>query len=386
MLKRCLFALFAAFFTVIVAMFAAINLAAAQAQCVASWPAWQHFNNTFIRADGRVEDIASPRHATVSEGQAYALFFALVANDRAAFERILTWTENNLAQGDLSAQLPAWWWGQRDDGSWGVLDSNAASDADLWLAYTLGEAGRIWHERRYLALSRLLAQHILDAETTQIPNFGRALLPGPQGFHPDASTWRLNASYAPLQLLRRLARNDARQSAAWSDIADSSAALIDAAAVHGFVPDWSLYVVGKGVVPDEQTQAIGSYDAIRVYLWLGMLSVDDPYVHSLRARLQPFANYVKQSGLPPEKINTATGEIVTAPGPVGFAAAAAPFVALYDDTAAQSLWQRVERELPPATDYYNWVLITFARGFRDGYFRFAGNGDLLRKESVCATR
>jgi endoglucanase len=43
------------------------------------------------------------------------LFFALVANDRAQFERLLSWTQNNLANGDLRAQQPAWLWGSDVD-------------------------------------------------------------------------------------------------------------------------------------------------------------------------------------------------------------------------------------------------------------------------------
>ena len=107
----------------------------------ADWPAWQDFARQFISADGRVIDPSSPRKITTSEGQAYAAFFALVGNDPARFAQLLDWTRDNLAAGDLSARLPAWLWGQRDDGQWGVLDANAASDADVWLAYSLIEAG-----------------------------------------------------------------------------------------------------------------------------------------------------------------------------------------------------------------------------------------------------
>jgi len=50
--------------------------------CQADWPAWQSFKSGFISEGGRVVDANTPRKQTVSEGQAYALFFALVANDR----------------------------------------------------------------------------------------------------------------------------------------------------------------------------------------------------------------------------------------------------------------------------------------------------------------
>src|SRR5438105_1905284 len=72
---------------------------------------------------------------TTSEGQAYATFFALVANDRSRFDGLLHWTEINLASGDLTSHLPAWSWGKNPNNKWGVLDSNSASDADLWMAY-----------------------------------------------------------------------------------------------------------------------------------------------------------------------------------------------------------------------------------------------------------
>lgn len=117
----------------------------AAAQTCADWPLWQAFNTRFIQQDGRVLADESAQRYSTSEGQAYALFFSLVANDRVTFERIRVWTYDNLAAGDLSARLPAWQWGKRPDGVWGVVDDNSATDADTWLAYTLLEAGRLWN-------------------------------------------------------------------------------------------------------------------------------------------------------------------------------------------------------------------------------------------------
>jgi endoglucanase len=79
------------------------------------WLAWEAFAKVFVQADGRVIDRTAGDRST-SEAQAYGLFFALVANDRPRFERILGWTANNLAQGDLSTHLPAWLWGSTDGG------------------------------------------------------------------------------------------------------------------------------------------------------------------------------------------------------------------------------------------------------------------------------
>ena len=93
--------------------------------CELTWPLWNRYAETFISGDGRVID-RTAGDRTTSEGQAYALFFSLIANDRGLFQRLLTWTEQNLAQGDLARNLPAWHWGKRRNGSWGVIDAKLA--------------------------------------------------------------------------------------------------------------------------------------------------------------------------------------------------------------------------------------------------------------------
>ena len=81
-------------------------LAAAQVSAACRWPAWDQFRKEYVSAEGRVVDPSDPRKITTSEGQSYGLFFALAANDRDAFGKLLQWTQNNLAEGDLRARLP----------------------------------------------------------------------------------------------------------------------------------------------------------------------------------------------------------------------------------------------------------------------------------------
>ena len=60
------------------------------------WTLWDAYQARFIDAPGpRLRPHGGDR--TTSEGQAYALFFALADNDRPAFDRILAWTQANLA-------------------------------------------------------------------------------------------------------------------------------------------------------------------------------------------------------------------------------------------------------------------------------------------------
>ena len=360
-------------------------LPGAQAQPAAAgggrsaWPAWDAFKAQFINEGGRVVSDDDGGGQTYSEGQSYALFFALVANDRPMFEKLLRWTENNLCEGDMTARLPAWLWGRRPDGTWGVIDSNAASDADLWIAYALGEAGRLWNERSYRALSALLAARVLREETADIPGLGPTLLPAPKGFVQPNGRWRLNPSYMPMHLMHWLAASD--YDPQWKKLVDSSLKVIRGSSPKGFTPDWTVYDAKQGFLVDTEgkEKGQGTYNAIRVYLWAGVMHADAPGRKALLDTLAPMARYVREQGYPPESIDILTGQ-ASGPAPSGFSAAMLPFLrAMGDDKALQSQRMRLEaRPLRPKA-YYEQVLALFGQGAFEGQYRFTATGQLLAR-------
>ncbi len=94
---------------------------------------------------------------------------------REAFDRILRWTLQNLSGQPAGKELAGKQWGRADDGTWRVLpDSNSATDADLWIAYTLAEAARLWNEQRYANLGAEIARNILRQEVATVPGLGTA--------------------------------------------------------------------------------------------------------------------------------------------------------------------------------------------------------------------
>jgi endo-1,4-beta-D-glucanase Y len=390
----------------------------ARALCAAStastaWPAWSAFKQQFVSPDGRVIDPFGPRRVTTSEGQAYSLFFALVANDRAAFDLALQWSENNLAAGDLRLRLPAWQWGLRDDGSWDVIDPNAASDADLWMVYALGEAGRLWTEPRYRTLAVALADRVLSEETVRLDGLGRVLLPGPQGFgpwtHAGVVRAKVNPSYLPLPVLRWLARGTLGQPDAWRDVLSTAVRALDEGAPRGLAADWLLAQAASlegpaGWLPDDETgyadaasagvdagvashangAAIGSYNAIRVYLWLGLTNDSDPARRALLERYAPMADLTAALGVPPEVVDP-VGATHQGSGPPGFSAALLPFLdALGRPETARQQSLRLTADPLRADAYYEQALALFAMGHRDGYFRFDAEGHLLPRWDTCA--
>ena len=361
----------------------------APAQCT-DWTAYRTFTARFVQADGRVIDYSTPTQQTTSEGQSYAMFFALVANDRATFDRLLAWTRTNLAANQFepgNVRLPSWQWGKKPDGSFGVLDPNSASDSDLWIAYDLLQAGRLWNEKTYTQLGMALAAQIVRHEVTNLAGIGPMLLPGPQGFQTGDVT-RLNPSYSPLPVLRGLARE--MPDGPWNQLAENGYKLVATTAPRGFSPDWAAYKSGQFVV-DPQTADTGSYDAIRVYLWAGLTSGGDPLGKPWLAALGGMRQAVALNGYPPERVNVATG-VTSGEGPLSYWAALAPYFKTVGDDRSLGLARThlaaldapvaLSSGAAPANPnrepvYYDRVLGLFGAGFIDGRYRFDEAGRLV---------
>jgi endoglucanase len=341
---------------------------------------WQSLWTSYVRGfmDGQVRVIdhdAGDR--TTSEGQAYGMFFALVADDRSHFDGLLRWTEQNLAAGDLSSNLPAWLWGHGANNQWGVIDRNSAADADLWMAYTLLEAGKAWNEPRYSRIGVGLARRIAAEEVVQVPDLGAIVAPGPTGFQ-HGNSYRLNASYVPLQLILRL--NQLVPDGPWAKIAESVPALVNASAPHGFVSDWTEIKADTAL---QATPTIGSYDAIRVYLWAGMLDKSTPGRDALLKSLSGMENYLQKNASPPAKVRP-DGSIEDPNGPVGFSAALIPFADAHkDDQVRNRQMSRVQSGFKAQTGllgapprYYDQNLALFGLGFSERQFWFDSDGAL----------
>jgi endoglucanase len=352
------------------------------------WPLWQKYTDAFMDANGRILDRAEGDRTT-SEGQAYAMFFALVVNDRSRFDKLLHWTEDNLAGGDMTARLPAWNWGKASDGSWRILDANSASDADLWLAYDLLEAGRIWKVERYEKLGQVMAGRIAQSEVASVSGIGTVLLPGPVGFHPDPATYVLNPSYMPPQVVARLQL--AVPAGPWGAIADSFPQLLGKGSGGGFAMDWVL--AGTTVRPSPTLQqlaegkkdeaAVGSYDAIRVYLWLGMADHATRGVQAAMPEVGSMGLYLKSHVTPPLTVD-GTGKTLDEAGTIGFSAAVIPYLLTSGRQAeAKMQMDRLGASLDPITSlygrppmYYDQNLALFATGWMEKRFRFEKDGRL----------
>ena len=370
------------------------------------WPLWNAYASHFIDAQGRVID-PQGGNRTTSEGQSYALFFALVNNDPARFDQVLKWTQTNLAKGDMASHLPAWLWGKSKEGEWKTLDSNSASDSDAWIAYSLVEAGRLWNKPAYSNLGREMMGLIARQEVAELPGFGMMLMPGPTALFNHKGTWTLNPSYVPLFIFERFSA--IQPSGPWGAIAMNIPRLLKQSSRHGFAMDWVDYIPSDGFYPaagpgsqptpppsqkgmqkagqtnDPQnaSPALGSYDAIRVYLWAGMLGEGQTRTDMIGS-LSGMGSYLANHGAPPEKVSE-LGIPLGQDGPVGFSAALLPYLRAFPNAEKAAAQQRIRMsvQMDPTTGlygkdpaYYDQNLVLFATGFLDDRFRFGLRGEL----------
>ncbi|MGK7890340.1 MAG: glycosyl hydrolase family 8, partial [Leptolyngbyaceae cyanobacterium] len=240
---------------------------------------WQVYRDRFIQDDGRVID-REAQDRTVSEGQAYAMLRAVMVNDPVTFEATLNWAEGNLLRQDATGakvdHLWAWKWGQQWDGSWGILDENFASDADLDAVTALIFAAQRWNRPDYLELAQVKLADLWNLSTIDIPNAAteeghqRYLLPGPiAAFQQDNFTY-LNPSYYAPYAFRLFAQVDPTRD--WMALVDTSYLSLEQSAsvsAAGLPSDWVALDNTTGtyqvVSPPPPLNSVYSFDAFRVW-------------------------------------------------------------------------------------------------------------------------
>ncbi|HEY9762444.1 MAG TPA: glycosyl hydrolase family 8 [Trichocoleus sp.] len=237
---------------------------------------WNAYRDRFIQSDGRVIDWES-NSRTVSEGQAYAMLRAVLADDPDTFDRTLQWAENNLRRtgSGQGESLWTWKWGERPDKTWGVIDGNFASDADIDAVTALILASRRWNRADYLVPAREKLADLWAYSTLVLPalepqNSPRYLLPGPlQAFQPRSGVVHLNPSYLAPYAFRLFAQVDPERD--WLALVESSYRVLEQTSqlsANGLPSDWvTLELASQTLKPTESSALKTQYgfDAYRVW-------------------------------------------------------------------------------------------------------------------------
>jgi endoglucanase len=224
---------------------------------------WQQYKAKFMEPSGRVIDNANGG-ISHSEGQGYSMLLAERLGDKNAFAKAWLWTRQYLLV--RPDGLAAWRWDPTSTSH--VTDTNNATDADLFMAWALSEAGEKWNEPDYTRAGQELAHAIARADVARSP-FGPILTPAAAGF--GAKDQRdgpvVNLSYWVFPALEALHKNS--QAADWNAVAATGRKLIAEAQFGPRKLPSNWIALGGGVpAPAASFPRLFGYDAIRIPLYL----------------------------------------------------------------------------------------------------------------------
>jgi endoglucanase len=310
---------------------------------------WRRFRDRFVMRDGRVIDSGNGG-VSHSEGQGFAMLLAEWCGDRAAFERILGWTTENLARPRDS--LFAWAW--RPHQAVAVPDNNNATDGDIAIAWALQRAARRWSMPAWEDLAAAIIADVVKLCTRDIA--GRTvLLPGAYGFtRPNACI--VNPSYYNFPAIRSLAV--LLPGPAMRRLEADGRTLLEAARFGAWrlPPDWLHIDATTGrLTPASGWPPRFSWDAIRVPLYLAWAGLRE--APALRAAAT-FWDSARSATLP-AWTDLHTGALSPYAGHEGVRAVAA--LALSANHAGEGAGRPAFPGVAGAPDYYAAVLIMLAR-------------------------
>lgn len=309
------------------------------------------FLKTYVRPDGRV---TRPDQGgdTVSEGQAYGLLLAEVAGRPAAFGKIWSWTRTHL-------QLPNGLFAFHANAAGHVLSPQAASDADLLIAWALlryqgpGAAARHRDGKR-------VAAAVLKHEVTSGPGGNLVLAAGPWATGRPAS---LDPSYWALPALAGL--GSLTGDPKWHHLASSSVKLASHLTGGGrtLPPDWAKMTASGELAPEpapdgSQPQTQYGLDAQRTVAWFAASC--DSRARGLAAR---WWGLLRSGDRAKAQALHLDGAVLNpAPAPLPLVAAAAGATAAGKTSSARRLLKQAAAHQRQGPTYYGgaWVALGYA--------------------------
>jgi endoglucanase len=268
---------------------------------------WRLYKDYYVERDsGRVMDL-SRDSVTTSEGESYAMLRAVWQSDKASFDRSWQWTKDNLLHDN--DWLSSWLFGQRKDGSYGVLTDqggeHAASDADQDIALSLIFAYSRWQDPNYIGEARRVLDDIWDKEVLVI-NGKPYLLANDLEKSSGSPTAVVNPSYLAPYAYRIFALVDSAHP--WGQLVDTSYDVIGRSMDQTLgknisavlPPDWVRInkKTGEIVPPGGDLTTNFGYDALRTpwrlaldYQWYG-----DPRAKDLLSKMSFLSEEWKDNG------------------------------------------------------------------------------------------
>lgn len=131
---------------------------------------WHEYKSNYLEPGTFRALDKQQNNITTSEGQSYSMLRAVWMDDKETFDASWQWTKDNIQRKE--DHLIAWLFGERDDGTYGILTGrggyNTASDADVDIALALLFAYERWNSEQYYGDAIVLVRSIWEKEVVAI--------------------------------------------------------------------------------------------------------------------------------------------------------------------------------------------------------------------------
>jgi endoglucanase len=312
------------------------------------------FLNRYVTADGRVI-----RHDQggdiVSEGQAYGMLIAEIANRPEVADTIWRWTAQHLRRADGLLAFHA-------TGAGVVEDSQSAADADVLAAYALLRF-RGPGAAQLRQTGRQLASAVLGIESIQVDG-APVLVAGP--WAKSGTPPVVNPSYWMPSVFTALARytRDDR----WSAAATEATRLLAGLTTNGATlpPDWARLMAGRVVAsgaPDGSAPVQYGLDAARLPLWYAAGCAADERALAADWWTHVLSQDDRSSFL---ALGLTGGPINRETNPVPLLAGGAAAATAGDARASGTLRRRAADQSRAAPTYYGDAWVALAGALADG--------------------
>lgn len=290
---------------------------------------WLQYQQRYVEG-GRVLDTGNGR-ISHSEGQGWGMLLAEAHGDRTAFDRLWTWTRQNLKREDMALFS----WRYDPAATPPVQDPNNASDGDILIAWALLRAAERWDEPTYARASEEIREALLQHQVRYYAGY-TVLLPGLHGFAHDDRVI-VNFSYLVAPAIRAFAAAD--PAAGWQWLLIDGDRLLSRArfGTWQLPPDWLTLKADGAIEPAAEWKPRFSFDAVRIPLYLlwGGTPADSPL-------LEPFRRFWHCCEQPHAWVDLTTEEYAPYPASAGVRA----IIALLEGDHAA-------RPAPEEEDYYS---------------------------------
>jgi endoglucanase len=246
---------------------------------------WEEYKSHFIQKDGRIIDFHN-NAITHTEGIGYGLYFAYKMGDDSTFRSIYKWGKANIKKNNHG--LPGWKWGKNKSNSWGMIDYNSASDANLWIVYSL----LLMYNQTGYQPYKQDADEMIDAIKSNhiVADHGLTILLPWEKNIAEEYEWNINPSYLIFEIFEYLAEYDGDK--IWNELIKSSILILKKTRFSSLElnPDWSIYSLDTKKFSLHPKHNKFGYDAIRIPL---NIIRSDLSSKEKEALLKPYREYIE---------------------------------------------------------------------------------------------